>query len=247
MKALYNISYGVYILTVKDQKHSGCVINTLLQVTSNPCRVSITVNKDNYTTSIIEKTGVCNVSILDKNADFELIKRFGFSSGRVENKFDGFNDYMIAQNGVSYITKNTNAYMSLKIVSKIDVGTHITYIADVEYSEVLGEIEPLTYAYYIKNVKPQVDKMPKKVYVCRVCGYVYDGDILPDDFICPICKHGADVFEIKGENTIEEKKEKKQSNSKKKFYCPVCGYEEDGEEGENKTCVLCGAQMILKD
>ena len=240
MKALYNISYGIYILTAKGDKNNGCVINTLMQVTSNPCRISITVNKDNYTTKMIEKTGEFNVSILDTMTKFDLIQRFGFSSGKDVDKFDGFDGFAIAKNNIPYITSHTNSYLSAKVVSKTDVGTHITFVADVTEDVVLRETEPATYAYYLSSIKPKPITQTKRVYVCRICGYVYEGEELPSDFICPLCKHGAEFFDIQG-----DKKETQSETSKagKKMYCPICGHTEDAENS-NGICVLCGAKMI---
>lgn len=196
MKALYNIPYGLYVLTVKGEKLNGCIINTLQQVTSNPERISITVNKDNYTTSLIEKSKEFNISILDINTSFETIKNFGFSSGRDVDKFENFKDFKLSKNGLPYITKNTNSYLSAKVVSKTDVGTHITFVADVTEDVVLSGVESITYSYYLKNVKPKPEAKNKNKYVCTVCGYVYEGETLPKDFICPICKHGSEVFEL---------------------------------------------------
>ena len=198
MKAVYNISYGLYILTVNDgNKHTGCVINTLMQVTPSPSRISITINKDNYTTDIISKTGVFNVSILDMSTNFDIIKRFGFASGKDIDKFVGFNDYNVADNGVAYITKHTNSYISAKVVSSSDVGTHITFVADIDKDVVLSDTKSLTYAYYLDNIKPKVESTDNKKYVCSICGFEYEGDTLPDDYICPLCKHGAEFFELK--------------------------------------------------
>lgn len=196
MKALFNIPYGLYVLTAKDEKDNGCIINTLQQVTSNPERISITINKDNYTTKMIQKTGVFNISILDKTVTFDLIKNFGFSSGKDTYKFADFNNYDIAKNGVTYITKHANSYLSAKVVSQTDVGTHITFVADVTADVVLNDVESVTYAYYLQNIKPKPEEK-KNAYVCTICGYVYEGEQLPEDFICPICKHGAEVFEKK--------------------------------------------------
>lgn len=197
MKALFNIPYGLYVLTSKDEKDNGCIINTLQQVTSSPTRISITVNKDNYTTKMIQKTLTFNVSILDKTVTFDLIKNFGFSSGKETYKFENFKDYKVAKNGVAYITKHTNSYLSAKVVSQTDVGTHITFVADVTEDVVLTETESVTYDYYLKNIKPKPDEKIKNSYVCSICGYVYEGAELPKDFICPICKHGVEVFEKK--------------------------------------------------
>ena len=196
MKALYNISYGLYVLTANAEKPNGCIINTLQQVTSNPERISITVNKDNYTTKLIEETGIFNVCILDINTNFETIKNFGFSSGKDVDKFEKFKDFKLSKNGLPYITKNTNAFLSAKVVSKTDVGTHFTFVADVTEDVVLSETESITYSYYLKNVKPKPEPQNKNQYVCSVCGYVHEGENLPEDFICPICKPGAEVFEL---------------------------------------------------
>ena len=161
MKALYNIPYGLYVLTAKGEKFNGCIINTLQQVTSNPERISITINKDNYTTSLIEKSGEFNVSILDVNTKFETIKNFGFSSGKDVDKFENFKDFKLSKNGLPYITQNTNSYLSAKVVSKTDVGTHITFVADVTEDVVLSETESITYSYYLKNVKPKPEAQNK--------------------------------------------------------------------------------------
>ena len=197
MKAIFNIPYGLYIVTVKGEKYNGCVINTLQQVTSNPTRISITINKDNFTTSEIEKTGEFNVSILDNTKNLSLIKHFGFSSGKDTNKFENFDDFALAQNQIPYITKSTNSYITAKVVSSYDVGTHITFVADVVDDVVLNQNETLTYSYYLNNIKPKPETTNKKSYVCKICGYVYEGDNIPDDYICPICKHGKEYFEEK--------------------------------------------------
>ena len=197
MKALFNIPYGLYVLTAKDEKDNGCIINTLQQVTSSPTQISITINKDNYTTKMIEKTSVFNVSILYKTVSFDLIKNFGFSSGKDTNKFENFKNCKVAKNGVLYITESTNSYLSAKVISKTDVGTHITFVAEVTEDVVLNETESVTYDYYLKNIKPEPEQNSKNSYVCSICGYVYEGAELPKDFVCPICKHGSEVFEKK--------------------------------------------------
>lgn len=195
MKALFNIPYGLYILTAKEnEKINGCVINTTQQITSNPTQISITINKDNYTTKMIENTGVFNVSILDKTTNFDLIKNFGFSTGKETNKFENFKDFEIAENGVPFITQSVNSYLSAKVVSKTDVGTHITFVAEVTNDVVLNQNETLTYSHYLTNIKPKPEQTKKKSFVCTICGYVYEGENLPPDFICPLCKHGAEYF-----------------------------------------------------
>lgn len=193
MKALHNISYGLYVVTAKTFKASGCVINTLLQLTSNPKQVAIVVNKENFTTSMIEESKCFNVSILDESTPFELIKHFGFASGKTTDKFEGFQDFAISNNGVPFLTKHANAYISAKVTQKIDVGTHTVFVADVTEDVVLGQNKPLTYAHYLANIK-KTQSQPGK-WVCKVCGYVYEGDILPPNFVCPVCKHPAEDFE----------------------------------------------------
>lgn len=197
MKALFNIPYGLYVLTAKDNKDNGCIINTLQQVTSSPTQISITISKDNYTTKMIQKTLVFNVSILDKTVSFDLIKNFGFSSGKDTNKFENFKNCEPAKNGVLYITQSTNSYLSAKVVSQIDVGTHITFVAEVTEDVVLQETESVTYDYYLKNIKPKPEEKTSNSYVCSICGFVYEGEELPANYICPICKHGSEFFKKK--------------------------------------------------
>lgn len=194
--AMFKISYGLYILTANDgEKDNGCVINTLAQVTGNPNRVSITVNKANYTHDMILKTGVFNVSVLSESAPFKLFEHFGFKSGRDTQKFFKNPNEARSENGVLYIPDCTNAFVSGKVVETLDLGTHTMFIADVTDCEVLSDEPSMTYAYYHANVKPKPQKTEKKGYRCKICGYVYEGEELPEDFICPICKHPASDFE----------------------------------------------------
>ncbi|MCI5952047.1 MAG: flavin reductase [Anaerostipes sp.] len=196
-KAMFKIGYGLYILTAKDgEKDNGCVINTAIQVTSTPNRISVTVNKQNYTHDMIMKTGVFNVSILSEKATFDVFKHFGFQSGRDVDKFADYKDATRSENGLYYVTGDTNAYISGKVINTLDLGTHTMFIADVTDAEVLADVPTTSYDYYQKNIKPKPEA-PKKVtgYVCKICGYIYEGDPLPEDFICPICKHGAADFE----------------------------------------------------
>ncbi len=192
--AFFNIGYGLYVLTTNNTYDNGCVINTFIQVTSSPQRVALAVNKDNFTCSELEKSGIFNVSVIDERADFDLFRQFGFKSGRNVRKFDDFCDFNRAKNGVLYITKSTNAYFSGKVTEKIDLGTHILFIADVTDAEVLSDTTTVTYTYYQKNIKPAPEKK-KSGWVCKICGYVYEGEELPEDFICPLCKHPASDFE----------------------------------------------------
>ena len=199
MNVMFNISYGLYILTAKTEKLNGCVINVLSQVTSTPNRIIIAINKNNFTTEQILKTKKFNVSILNEEANFDLIKRFGFTSGKNVNKFEDFSDYKIAENEIPFITQGTNSYISAEVLEVRDLGTHYEFLADVTKEVSLNDIPSITYSYYQSNIKPkQANSNKKVVYVCSVCGYVYEGDPLPEDFICPICKHDAKYF-IKSE------------------------------------------------
>lgn len=243
MKAIYNISYGVYVLSAKDKKHNACIINTLIQVTSTPNRISVAVNKANLTTQMIEKTEKFNVSVLDMSTPFDLISRFGMCSGRDTDKFKDFEGYAVSENGIAYITEHSNSYISASVVEKHDLGSHILFIADVEKDCVLGDGEPLTYAFYQKFLKPK-PRVKKVCYVCSVCGYVYSGEEIPKDFVCPICKHDSSFFEKKtvdDENLSNETK-KGEIIMKKKYVCPVCGYVYEGDNPPEK-CPLCGAAL----
>ena len=194
MNVMFNISYGLYILSAKTEKANGCVINALSQVTSTPNRIMIAINKNNLTTSQILKTKKFNVSILNEEANFDLIKRFGFASGKDTDKFEDFNGYKTAENGIPYITEGTNSYISAEVVVVRDLGTHYEFLADVTKEVSLNEIPSITYAYYQKNIKPKVTQKKKVVYICSVCGYVYEGDPIPEDFVCPLCLHDATYF-----------------------------------------------------
>ncbi|MBQ1270501.1 MAG: flavin reductase [Clostridia bacterium] len=192
---MHDISYGLYVLTASmDGRDNGCIINTLSQVTSSPNRISVTVNKQNHTHDMIVRTGVFNVSFISEDAGFWMFEHFGFRSGRDCDKFDRMS-YPVADNGVRYVDRCTRSYLSGRVVQSIDLGTHTMFIADVTGGEKICECPPMTYAYYHKNVKPAPQQNESKGYRCKLCGYVYEGDVLPADFVCPICKHGADDFE----------------------------------------------------
>jgi len=193
---MHNISYGLYVLTARDNdQHNGCIINTLQQVTTTPNKVAITVNKENYTHDMIMRTGEFNVSIISETADFEMFKHFGFQSGRDVNKFA---DYPMgtSDNGLAYLVNHANGYVSGKVISSTDLGTHTLFIADVTGGEVLNDEPSATYDYYHQNIK-SVPAQESKGWVCKICGYVHEGADLPPDFVCPWCKHGASDFERK--------------------------------------------------
>ena len=195
--ALFNIGYGLYVLTANDGiKDNGCIINTVMQVTSNPLQIAIAVNKQNYTTGMIQKTKKFNVSMLTEKTDFETFKHFAFQSGANCDKFEQYTDVKRSPNGLLYITKNTNAFLSAYVKQEIDLNSHIMFIGQLVASEVLSEDPSLTYAYYHKNLKPNPQKETKKSgWRCKICGYIYEGENIPEDFICPWCKHGVADFE----------------------------------------------------
>lgn len=194
-KAMFQLTYGLFVLSAKEgAKQNGCIINTAMQVTSDPLRISITVNKGNLTCEMIDKTGEFNVSVLTEKTAFEVFRHFGFQSGRTVDKFAGWGFKETADNGIFYLTNCTNAYISGKVIQKLDLGTHMMFIADVTAAEVLSKEPSVTYTYYQQNIKPKPEEKKKSGYTCTICGYVYEGDELPADFICPICKHGAEAF-----------------------------------------------------
>ena len=198
-KAMYNLTYGLFVLTASlDGKDSGCIINTAGQVTTNPNRISIAVNKANFTHDLVKKSGKFNVSILSEQADFEIFKHFGFQSGREVDKFAGYSACKRSENGLFYITEGTNAYISATVEQTIDLGSHTLFIAAVDDMEVLADVPSATYAYYQSSIKPKPEakaQSGKTAWRCTVCGYIYEGEELPADFICPLCKHPASDFE----------------------------------------------------
>jgi len=195
-EAMFRIGYGLYVLTAREgKKDNGCIINTLTQVTSEPNRVAITVNKSNLTHDLIMRTDAFNVSMLTESTPFYVFKHFGFQSGRDCNKFADCEQENRSPNGILYVPKFTNAYLSASVWSSRDLGTHTMFIADVTDARVLSNEPSLTYAYYQEHIKPKPQNSVKKGYRCKVCGYVYEGEPLPEDFICPLCKHPAADFE----------------------------------------------------
>lgn len=198
-KAMYRLSYGLFVLTTRiGEKDNGCIINTAAQVTSSPNRISITVNKDNLTHDMIRCSGAFNLSVLSKKAGFEIFRHFGFQSGRTADKFEGYTACKRSANGLCYITGGTNAFFSARVEQTIDLGTHTMFIASVEDMEVLSADPSATYAYYQASIKPKPEQkgsQEKTVWRCTVCGYVYEGEELPSDFVCPLCRHPASDFE----------------------------------------------------
>ena len=195
MKALFNIGYGLYVVTCNDgTKDNGLVVNTVSQVTDSPNRIAVTINKQNYSHHIIKQTGLMNVNCLDVSAPFSLFQNFGFQSGRTVDKFADI-EVLRSDNGLRFLPRHINAFMSLKVETYVDLGSHGMFICEVTEARVMEDKETMTYAYYHANVKPKPETEGKKGYVCRICGWVYEGESLPDDIVCPLCKHGAADFE----------------------------------------------------
>ena len=195
LSALFCIGYGLYVVTSNDgKKDNGLIVNTVTQVTNTPNRVAVTVNKENYSHHVIKQTGKMNVNCLTTDAPFKVFETFGFQSGRSVDKFAGC-EPLRSDNGLVFLPRYINAFMSLKVEQYVDLDTHGMFICSVTEARVLSDRETMTYTYYQDNVKPKPETEGKKGFVCKVCGYVYEGDTLPDDIVCPLCKHGASDFE----------------------------------------------------
>lgn len=197
---IYKLSYGLFVLTsAAAGRESGCIINTACQVTSEPNRISITVDKSNFTHDLVKEGGRFNLSILSEAAGFDTFKHFGFQSGRELDKFAGYGACRRSANGLYYITAGTNGFLSGTVEQTLDLETHTLFIAGVDDMEPLSDTPSATYAYYQSHIKPrpQTSDAPKgkAVWRCKVCGYIYEGEELPEDFICPLCKHPASDFE----------------------------------------------------
>jgi flavin reductase (DIM6/NTAB) family NADH-FMN oxidoreductase RutF/flavodoxin len=195
LTALFNIGYGLYVVTSNDGKRdNGLIVNTVSQVTNTPNRIAVTINKQNYSHHVIKQTGIMNVNCLSIEAPFSVFECFGFRSGRNVDKFDTMTP-LYSDNGLAFLPQYINSFMSLKVEQYIDLDTHGMFICSVTEARVISNVETMTYTYYQNNVKPKPEAQGKKGFVCKVCGYVYEGDELPEDFICPLCKHGAADFE----------------------------------------------------
>ena len=242
-KALYNLTYGVYLMSAKDGgKDNACIINTAVQVANNPTRISVAAIKGNLTHDMVVKTGKLNLSALSVDAPFSLFEHFGMKSGRDVDKFEAFSDVARSENGLLYLTKYSTAFLSLNVVESHDLGSHTLFIGELVDAEVLEKAENCTYGYYQTVIKASATKPAAKTgWRCTVCNHVYEGENLPDDYICPICKHGKEDFEkIGGEATpkVEEVKPEATVGGSKKFVCSVCGYVHEGDSAPEK-CPVC--------
>ena len=198
-KTMFKLSYGLFVLTSGfEGRDSGCIINTAGQVTSEPNRISITVNKANFTHDLVMSSKNFIISVLSEEASFDIFRHFGFQSGRDTDKFSDFKDCVRSANGLYYVTAGTNGYISASVEQTVDLGTHTLFIASVEDMDVLSDVPSATYTYYQSSIKPKPEKPAssgKTTWRCTVCGYIYEGEELPPDFICPLCKHPASDFE----------------------------------------------------
>lgn len=198
-KAMFSLTYGLFVLTAQENgKDNGCIINTAMQVTAQPNRISIAVNKANHTHDMIVRTGKFNISVLSEKAEFETFRHFGFQSGKDVNKFENYSAWKRSDNGIVYVTEGTNAWISCTVEQMVDLGTHTLFIASVDDMDVLTSDPSASYAYYHAHIKPQpqeTKKTGKTAWRCKICGYVYEGEELPADYICPLCKHPASDFE----------------------------------------------------
>ncbi len=217
---LFNIQYGLFVITTKDgDRDNGCISNTVAQVTAQPNRISVALNKSNFTTELIQKSGRFTASILSEAADFELFKHFGFQSGRTVNKFADFTDCRRVSNGTFAITRGTNAFISADVEQAIDLGTHMLFVGLVTEMETLSDTPSATYNYYQANIKPKPQPAGKTedgktIWRCSICGYEYVGEELPEDFICPICKHPASDFVKVAEEKVEAPASNKYAGTK---------------------------------
>ena len=195
MTALFKIGYGLYVVTSNDgKKDNGLIVNTVSQVTDTPNRIAVTINKQNYSHHVIKQTGILNVNCLSTDAPFQVFETFGFQSGRSADKFANCTP-LRSDNGLVFLPRYINAFLSLKVEEYVDLGTHGMFICSVTEARVISSKESMTYAYYQEQVKPKPQTAGKKGFVCKICGYIYEGDALPEDYICPLCKHGAADFE----------------------------------------------------
>ena len=242
-KALHQMTYGLFLLTAReDGKDNGCIINTAVQVANEPTRISISVIRGNKTCDMILHTGVFNISALSEDAEFALFQRFGMQSGRDADKFAGFADVARSENGLYYLTRQANMYLSARVTEQHDLGSHILFVAELTDGVRLSEARSCTYSYYQSSIKPRPRRTEKRQWVCTVCGYIYEGDSVPDDFICPLCHHGKEDFALVGGERAgaETEPAPKAGGNGKRWVCTVCGYVHEGEAAP-EICPICKA------
>ncbi len=246
-KALFNINYGLYVLTARENgRDNGCIVNTVEQVADSPLRLSVAVSKRNLTHDMILRTARFNVSLLTEEAPFSLFQHFGFQSGRDLDKFQDWPETRRSENGLLYLTNYTNSFFSGVVRHAIDMESHTLFLAEVGEANVLSKAPSVSYNYYQQHIKPA--PAAKKGWRCKICGYVYEGDVLPEGYICPLCKHGVEAFEKVTDNqaTPPQPKENKPLHSSikttnmEKYICNVCGYEYDPANGDPDNGIAPG-------
>lgn len=230
-KAFYNLTYGLFLLTAReDRRDNGCIVNTVVQVASEPARIAVSVIRKNHTCDMILRTGKFGVSALTEDAPFDLFQRFGMQSGRDVDKFEGFSGARRGEDGLLYLDRHANAAFSATVTERHDLGSHILFIAEVTDARRLADQPSCSYSYYQSHIKPQPRRSEKKQWVCSVCGYVYEGDEVPDDFLCPLCNHGKEDFVPVTAPAAE--------SAAKKWVCSVCGCVHEGDMPP-ESCPLC--------
>ncbi len=242
-KAFYKLTYGLFLLTARDgERDNGCIINTAIQAASEPKLISICAINGNLTCDMIKATGRFNLSVLTEDTGFEIFRNFGMQSGRNTDKFAGLEGYPRGENGIRYYEK-ANALFCCRVIESHDIGSHTLFLAEIEDAKKLSDAKSVTYEYYQSDIKPRSTakaETAKTRWVCRVCGYVYEGEELPADFICPVCKHGAEDFEKVPADENKSNNEKNGGSTMKKWVCKVCGYVYEGENPPEK-CPMCKA------
>ena len=239
-KALFKLSYGLFLLTAREgEKDNGCIVNTVMQVANDPVHISVSVIKKNLTCEMIQRTGVFSVSVLTEDTPFSVFQRFGMQSGRDADKFADYPGAVRGENGLFYDTA-ANAVLMAKVEQSFDLGSHMLFIATLAEARTLSDLPSCTYAYYQSDIKPKPAKPAedgKKRWVCAVCGYVYEGDEVPDDYECPLCHHGKEDFVLEAPVAAAPAA----TAASAAWVCPLCGYVYEGESvPEGYTCPLCG-------
>ena len=234
-KALWKLTYGLYLLTARENgRDNGCIINTAMQVAENPVRVAVSVIRGSLTHDMVKATGLFALSALTVDAPFDLYRHFGMQSGRDADKFAGRSDVTRTDSGLLRLQENAAAWLACRVTDSVDLGTHTLFIGEVTDGEALSDRPPCTYAHYQSDVKPKPATMKKKGWVCSVCGYVYEGDEVPEDFLCPLCRHGKQDFVLQEIASVPENAEK----ALEKWVCTVCGYVHEGD-APPEVCPLC--------
>ena len=240
-KSLFKLGYGLYVVTTNDgTRDNGLIVNTVMQVTSNPDRIAVAINKSNYSHDVVKNSRKMTVNCLTEEAPFKVFEVFGFQSGRNVNKFADCTPQR-GENGLVILPRYINAAIELTVEQYSDLGSHGLFICGITAARVISDAPSMTYAYYHAKVKPKPAKKEKSDYICKICGYVYEGDTLPEDFICPICKHGAADFEKIGSNQDQNKN--KTEDTTMKYVCEVCGWTYDEAIGDPDNGIAAGTKF----